>query len=90
MKTDEQTDPASPQATAPASTELPPTAPCTVVWCGGRPYVLESSAGHNRWVGTDHRGRPVALTSADLQRRGWTHTRVSFSAGGLGCAEAGR
>jgi len=77
MKTDEQNDPASFEATAPASAGMPPTAPCTVVWCGGRPYVLESSAGHTRWMGTDHRGRPVALTSADLQRRGWSHTRAS-------------
>lgn len=76
MKIDEQNDPPSIPAFVSASTELPPTAPCTVVWCGGRPYVLESSAGHIRWMGTDGRGRPEALTSADLQRRGWSHTRV--------------
>ncbi len=77
MKTDEKTDPASPPAASPASAELPPTAPCAVVWCSGRPYVLENSAGYTRWMGTDDRGRPEALTSADLQRRGWSHTRAS-------------
>lgn len=55
--------------------EAPPTVPCTVVWSDGRPYVLEP--GTPRWIGTDHRGRPQALTTADLCRRGWTYHRQS-------------
>ncbi|MEC3980012.1 hypothetical protein [Amycolatopsis sp. H20-H5] len=60
-------------APSPAS---PPTVPCTVVWCTGRPYVLESSPGRSRWMGTDDRGRPEALSSAELQRRGWSYRRA--------------
>jgi hypothetical protein len=48
-----------------------------VVWSGGHSYVLEMSElfGRScRWVGLDHRGRPLALTAADLQARGWTLT----------------
>ena len=56
---------------------VPPTAPCSVVWSDGRPYVLESASGRPRWVGTDRRGRPQLLTRADLQRRGWSHRRAS-------------
>jgi hypothetical protein len=54
----------------------PPTVPSSVVWCGGRPYVLEARPGRARWMGTDERGRPEALSSADLQRRGWSHRRA--------------
>ncbi|AXB43057.1 hypothetical protein [Amycolatopsis albispora] len=54
-------------------TRTPPTAPCTVVWSLGRPYVLENNA---RWVGTDRRGRPQVLTRAELQRRGWSYRRA--------------
>ncbi|HVV10605.1 hypothetical protein [Amycolatopsis sp.] len=57
----------------PCDTTEPPTAPCTVVWSQGRPYVLEPTAGRSRWVGTDRRGRPLALTGADLRRRGWSY-----------------
>jgi hypothetical protein len=50
-----------------------PTLPCSVVWSGGHSYVLERLGGSGtRWVGLDERGRPLALTSQDLQRRGWT------------------
>ena len=59
-----------------ASTE-PPTVPCTVVWSQGRPYVLETGRGNSRWMGTDTRGRPLALTGADLRRRGWSYRRAS-------------
>ncbi|MET1071217.1 MAG: hypothetical protein ABWY11_01085 [Umezawaea sp.] len=52
-----------------------PTAPCSVVWSKGHAYVLEGFRA--RWVGVDDRGRPQAFTGADLQRRGWTHTRCS-------------
>ena len=54
----------------------PPTVPNTVVWCGGRPYVLEARPGRARWMGTDFRGRPEALSPAELQRRGWSHRRA--------------
>jgi len=47
--------------------------PCSVVWSGGHSYVLERLGGSGpRWVGLDGRGRPLALTSQDLQRLGWT------------------
>ncbi|MDQ0381844.1 hypothetical protein [Amycolatopsis thermophila] len=62
--------------TAPETDPLP-TAPCSVVWSQGRPYVLESAAGSLRWVGTDHLGRPLALTCADLRSRGWSHRRAN-------------
>ncbi|MFF0149317.1 MULTISPECIES: hypothetical protein [Amycolatopsis] len=61
-------------ATGPEPAE-PPTAPCSVVWCSDRPYVLESGRGRPRWVGCDDRGRPEALSTAQLRRRGWTHRR---------------
>jgi hypothetical protein len=54
----------------------PPTAPCSVVWSGGHAYVLEGDYGRVRWVGVDDRGRPLSLTPADLQRRGWSRTRA--------------
>ena len=62
-------------ATSTEDPSHPPTVPSTVVWCCGRPYVLEGRAGRARWMGTDYRGRPEALTSAELQRRGWSHRR---------------
>jgi hypothetical protein len=51
-----------------------PTTPCSVVWSGGHAYVLEElwGPGTARWVGLDARGRPLALTPRDLQRRGWS------------------
>jgi hypothetical protein len=52
-----------------------PTRPCSVVWSGGHAYVLEGADGRARWVGVDDRGRPLALTNADLQRRGWSRSR---------------
>ncbi|WP_344864387.1 hypothetical protein [Amycolatopsis ultiminotia] len=55
----------------------PPTAPCSVVWSSGRPYVLESGRGRPRWVGCDDRGRPHTLSIAELRRRGWSHRRAS-------------
>jgi hypothetical protein len=59
------------------STATPiPTAPCTVIWCDGRPYVLEGPSARPRWVGTDGSGRPQQLTRADLQRRGWSYHRA--------------
>ncbi|WP_191243456.1 hypothetical protein [Amycolatopsis deserti] len=61
--------------TAPETDPLP-TAPCSVVWSQGRPYVLEPAAGTLRWVGTDHRGRPLTLSGEELRRRGWTHRRA--------------
>ena len=59
----------------PATSTRPllPTQPCSVVWSGGHSYVLEQQGGAGtRWIGLDDRGRPLALTSQDLQRRGWT------------------
>jgi hypothetical protein len=66
----------SPDVTSPDAPSSPPTVPTTVVWCCGRPYVLEASPGRARWMGNDHRGRPEALSSAELQRRGWSHRRA--------------
>ncbi|WP_137811849.1 hypothetical protein [Gandjariella thermophila] len=60
---------------APRSSTPLPTAPCSVVWSKGHPFVLEGTHGRARWVGVDDRGRPQRLTGADLQRRGWTSTR---------------
>jgi hypothetical protein len=59
-----------------ADTSLP-TTPCSVVWCRGHAYVLEGLAGRARWMGMDERGRPEALTNADLVRRGWSRTRLA-------------
>lgn len=56
--------------------QFPPTTPCSVVWSHGRPYVLEGATGRPRWMGRDHRGRPLALTGAELQRRGWSLRRA--------------
>lgn len=53
----------------------PPTAPHSVVWSRGHAYVLEGFGGRSRWVGVDDRGRPQSLTSADLERRGWSLAR---------------
>jgi hypothetical protein len=63
-------------APAVSSAAVPPTTPCSVVWSGGRAFVLEEAAVRPRWVGTDNRGRPQWLTCADLQRRGWSHRRA--------------
>ncbi|WP_327083560.1 hypothetical protein [Streptoalloteichus hindustanus] len=54
-----------------------PTAPYSVVWSGGHPYVREGDEGRTRWVGLDDRGRPLSLTDADLLRRGWSRTQRS-------------
>ncbi|KOV81464.1 hypothetical protein [Nocardia sp. NRRL S-836] len=59
--------------TQPQPTAELPTAPCSVVWSRGHAYVLEGFRA--RWVGRDDRGRPHALTGAELNRRGWTLTR---------------
>lgn len=77
-ETPSESETASPDsAGAAATSQVPPTTPCTVVWSLGRPYVLEGGSGRPRWMGTDHRGRPEALTGADLQRRGWSYRRAS-------------
>ncbi|WP_326835955.1 hypothetical protein VSH64_13670 [Amycolatopsis rhabdoformis] len=80
MTTETATEPGIPSATDLTDpTErptTPPTAPCSVVWCCGRPYVLEGRAGRARWVGNDDRGRPERLSNAELQRRGWSHRRA--------------
>jgi len=55
--------------TQPQAAELP-TTPCSVVWSRGHAYVLEGFLA--RWVGRDDRGRPHAITGAEMQRRGWT------------------
>jgi hypothetical protein len=47
-----------------------PTTPCSVVWSRGHAYVLEGFRA--RWVGRDDRGRPHAITGAEMQRRGWS------------------
>ncbi|MFI5606803.1 hypothetical protein [Amycolatopsis sp. NPDC051903] len=73
MTTETASEPVTPSAT---SETTPPTAPCSVVWCCGRPYVLEGRPGRARWAGTDDRGRPESLSSAELQRRGWSHRRA--------------
>lgn len=52
-----------------------PSSPCSVVWSAGRPFVLEGGPGPTRWVGVNDRGRPIALTAAELERRGWTRTK---------------
>lgn len=54
------------------SATLPPTTPWTVVWSQGHPYVLDTATGDFRWIGADDHGRPISLTHADLQRRGWS------------------
>ncbi|HVW41756.1 MAG TPA: hypothetical protein VHC18_10430 [Amycolatopsis sp.] len=71
-ETDGDTASQSPSTVTPAE---PPAVPCTVVWSQGRPYVLEPGHGNPRWMGTDTRGRPLALTGADLRRRGWSYHR---------------
>ncbi|WIX76082.1 hypothetical protein QRX50_32015 [Amycolatopsis carbonis] len=80
MTTETATEPGTPSAsdlTDPtARPTTPPTTPCSVVWCCGRPYVLEGRAGRARWVGNDDRGRPERLSNAELQRRGWSHRRA--------------
>ncbi|MCP2257849.1 hypothetical protein LX15_001535 [Streptoalloteichus tenebrarius] len=53
-----------------------PTAPFSVVWSCGHPYVREGNEGRTRWVGLDDRGRPLSLTDADLLRRGWSRTQA--------------
>ena len=69
------TDTATEESTdTPLPTALP-TEPCSVVWSGRHSYVLENVLGRNRWVGVDDRGRAVALSCADLQRRGWRPSR---------------
>lgn len=62
------TEPQQPQAG-----ELP-TTPCSVVWSRGHAYVLEGF--HARWVGRDDRGRPHAISGAEMQRQGWSLTRT--------------
>lgn len=52
-----------------------PTTPCSVVWSRGHAYVLEGFRA--RWVGRDDRGRPHAITGAEMQRQGWTLTRTA-------------
>ncbi len=52
-----------------------PTAPFSVVWSRGHCYVREDTLGRARWMGVDDRGRPQALTDADLHRRGWSLRR---------------
>ncbi|HWD02393.1 MAG TPA: hypothetical protein VG674_08080 [Amycolatopsis sp.] len=85
MTIETASEPATPSATPETTGETTgaacepaqlPTAPCSVVWCSGRPYVLEGRPGRARWAGTDDRGRPETLTRAQLQRRGWTHRRA--------------
>ena len=61
--------------TQPQQTEQLPTTPCSVVWSRGHAYVLEGFRA--RWVGRDDRGRPHAITGAEMQRRGWTFTRTA-------------
>lgn len=61
---------ATPESTETDSADLP-TMPSSVVWSGRHAYVLERVLGRNRWVGVDDRGRPVALSCADLERKGW-------------------
>jgi len=56
-----------------------PTEPFSVVWSRGHCYVREATTGRARWtglwMGIDDRGRPQALTDADLHRRGWSLRR---------------
>ncbi|MFR9731640.1 hypothetical protein ACL03H_20625 [Saccharopolyspora sp. MS10] len=52
-----------------------PTTPCSVVWSGGHPFVLEGAGGRARWAGVDDRGRARFLTDAELRRRGWSRNR---------------
>jgi hypothetical protein len=54
----------------PHEVEELPTTPCSVVWSRGHAYVLEGLRA--RWVGRDDRGRPHAISGAEMQRRGWT------------------
>jgi hypothetical protein len=72
MRTAMETQPH--EATAPDSCGLP-TTPCSVVWSRGHAYVLEGLRA--RWVGRDDRGRPHAISGAEMQRRGWTLTRTA-------------
>lgn len=59
-----------------AESTMPPTTPCSVIWSHGRPYVLEGAGGRPRWTGRDSRGRPLMLTRAEMQRRGWSLRRA--------------
>lgn len=56
--------------TQPQQADELPTTPCSVVWSRGHAYVLEGLRA--RWVGRDDRGRPHAISGAEMQRRGWT------------------
>jgi hypothetical protein len=62
-------------STTEKDTDELPTTPHSVVWSRGHAYVLEGLLGRARWVGVDDRGRPLFLTNADLNRRGWSRTR---------------
>jgi hypothetical protein len=64
-----------PAQPAPREAAQLPTTPSSVVWSNGHAYVLERMLGRPRWHGMDDRGRPQALSCADLQRRGWSRTR---------------
>ena len=61
--------------TQPQQCDELPTTPCSVVWSRGHAYVLEGFRA--RWVGRDDRGRPHAITGAEMQRRGWTLTQTA-------------
>ncbi|MFI9010739.1 hypothetical protein ACIGNX_26230 [Actinosynnema sp. NPDC053489] len=72
--TETESEPAKHRAARAGTAAAPlPTAPCSVVWSKGHAYVLEGFRA--RWVGVDDRGRPQALSGAELQRRGWSRTR---------------
>ncbi|WP_092521872.1 hypothetical protein [Actinopolyspora saharensis] len=70
MRGDTSAESGSDNGVDPGATALP-TAPCSVVWSGGHPFVLEGIGGRSRWVGVDDRGRPRFLSDSELQRRGW-------------------
>jgi hypothetical protein len=70
------TDKADPENSSSKKRHLP-TTPCSVVWSKGHAYVLEAGLARSRWVGCDDRGRPMELTNAEIQSRGWTLTRAS-------------
>ncbi|PRW62843.1 hypothetical protein CEP50_13460 [Actinopolyspora mortivallis] len=71
MRGDAAQVPEADDGDAPGERQLP-TAPCSVVWSEGHPFVLEGLGGRWCWAGVDDKGRPRFLSDADLRRRGWT------------------
>lgn len=52
-----------------------PVTPCSVVWSGGHPWVLDGEPGipsPRRWVGLDDAGTPQVRTAAAMRAHGFS------------------